>query len=140
VNLMGRQTITIAIQETYEPFRQHAERARQSVEDAVVEAMRAALVDDGVAGAEGRQATLAALALLDTPTLWQMVHRGAENEDVLLLAALNEKRQGQGLTDAEERVVRDLIRRHDRAVLLRAKALALLSQRGEDVSALVDGA
>jgi hypothetical protein len=138
---MGRQTITIAIpEETYEPFRQHAERARQSVEDAVVEAMRAALVDGDEASAEGRQATLAALALLDTSTLWQMVQRGAENEDVLLLAALNEKRQRQALTEAEESVVRDLIRRHDRAVLLRAKALALLRQRGEDVSALVGGA
>jgi hypothetical protein len=135
---MGRQTITIAIpEETYEPFRQHAERARQSVEDAVVEAMRAALDDGNEVGAEGRQATLAALSLLDTPTLWQMIQRGAENEDVLLLAALNEKRQRQALTEAEEHVVRDLIRRHDRAVLLRAKALALLRQRGEDVSALV---
>jgi hypothetical protein len=29
---------------------------------------------------------------------------------------------------------------HDRAVLLRAKALALLRERGEDIGALLDGA
>jgi hypothetical protein len=92
---------------------------------------------DGDSTAANRQTTLTALASLDTDTLWQLVQRGAETEDVLLLAALNEKRQRQGLTEAEERVVRDLIRRHDRAVLIRAKALALLRQRGEDVGRLM---
>ena len=72
--------------------------------------------------------------------LWQLVRRGAETEDVLVLAALNEKRQREGLTSAEESAVRELIRHHDRAVLLRAQALALLRQRGEDIGALIDGA
>ena len=137
---MSHRTITVAVPpETYEPFRQHAERAQQSVEEAVLEAMQAA-VGDGASSAEERQSVLAALAVLDTATLWQLVRRGAETEDVLLLAALNEKRQREGLTPAEEGVVRELIRHHDRAVLLRAKALALLRERGEDVSALVNGA
>ena len=137
---MSHRTITVAVpRETYEPFRQHAERAQQSVEEAVLEAMQAAVVDDA-SSAEERQTVLAALGVLDTATLWQLVRRGAETEDVLLLAALNEKRQHEGLTAAEEGAVREVIRHHDRAVLLRAKALALLRQQGEDVSALVDGA
>ncbi len=137
---MSHRTITVAVpRETYEPFQQHAERAQQSVEEAVVEAMQAAVVD-GASSAEERQSVLTALGVLDTATLWQLVQRGAETEDVLLLAALNEKRQREGLTAAEEGVVRELIRHHDRAVLLRAKALALLRQRGEDLGALVDGA
>ena len=126
-------------QETYEPFRQHAERARRSVEEAVVEAMQAVLTDDE-SGAEERRTVLAALAALDTAALWQFVRRGAETEDVLVLTALNEKRGREGPTPAEESAVRELIRHHDRAVLMRAKALALLRQRGEDVSALVAGA
>ena len=137
---MSDQTITIAVPEgTYEPFRQHAEQRQRSVEEAVVDAMQAVLSGDE-RGTGDRQAVLAALTLLDTATLWQLVRRGAETEDVLVLAALNEKRQRAGLTAAEEGVVRDLIRHHDRAVLLRAKALALLRQRGEDVGALVNGA
>jgi hypothetical protein len=136
---MSHQTITVAVpQETYEPFRQRAERAQRSVEEAVVEAMQTALTEDeGVAG--DRQTVLAALDSLDTDTLRQIVMRGSETEDVLLLAALNEKRQREGLTAAEESVVRQLIRQYDRAVLIRAKALAVLHQRSEDVSGLVGG-
>ena len=138
--MMPHQTITVDVpEETYEPFRQQAERAQQTIEEAVLRAMHAALAD-GESAAESRQTTLAALALLDTATLWQLVRRGAETDDVLLLAALNEKRQAQELTAAEEGVVHDLIRRHDRAVLIRAKALALLRERGDDMSALVDDA
>ncbi len=137
---MSQRTITVAVpQETYEPFRQHAERAQRSVEEAVLAAMQAA-VADGASSAEERQRVLAALDLLDTAALWRLVRRGAETEDVLVLAALNEKRQREGLTPDEEGVVRELIRHHDRAELLRAKALALLRERGEDVSALLNGA
>lgn len=140
VDKMTDRTITIAVPpETYEPFRDSAERTRRSVEEVVVEALQAALAD-GEQPAEERHAMIAALASLDTATLWQLVRRGAETEEVLVLAALNEKRQRAGLTMAEEGVVRGLIRHHDRTVLLRAKALSTLRERGEDVSALVDGA
>ncbi len=140
VDKMTDRTITIAVpRETYEPFRDSAERTRRSVEEVVVEALQATLAD-GEHPAEERQAMLAALTLLDTATLWQLVRHGAETEEVLVLAALNEKRQRAGLTMAEEGVVRGLIRHHDRAVLLQAKALSTLRERGEDVSALVDGA
>jgi hypothetical protein len=122
--------------ETYESFRQQAEQARQSVEEVVVQAMQAALAA-AVGTAAQRHAMLAVLETLETPVLWQLIHRGAETEDVLVLAALNEKRQRYGLTAAEEAAVQSLIRQHDRAVLLRAKALAVLRQRGEDVSGLV---
>lgn len=131
------RTITVAVPpETYEPFRQQAERANQSVEQAVVEAMQAKLAA-GPAAADQRSAMLAALERIDTPTLWQIIHRGAETEDILVLAALNERRTREGLTVAEEDAVKDLIRHHDRAVLIRARALAELRRRGEDVSAVL---
>lgn len=131
------RSMTVAVpSETYEPFRQRAERASQSVEEAVVQAMQAALTTEASTAAE-RQAMLAVLESLDTPALWQLIHRGAETEDVLVLDALNEKRPRHGLTAAEEAAVQTLSRQHDRAVLLRAKALAVLRQRGEDVSGLV---
>ena len=95
--------------------------------------LRAERTSDHLTHNQARAIMLAALDDLDTPTLWQMVRRGAETEAVLVLAALNEKRQHQGLTAAEEAVVQELIRQHDQAVLIRAKALALLRRRGEDV-------
>jgi hypothetical protein len=50
---------------------------------------------------------------------------------------MNERRDRQGLGETEEHLVRELIRSHDRAVLVRAHALALLRLRGEDVSAVL---
>ena len=137
---MVGQTITITVpSETYEPFRQQAEREQRSVEEALLRVMIAAVAENETTAAE-RQVMLDALAALDTPTLWQLVQRGAETDEVLVLAALNEKRQRQGLTAAEERVVGELIRHHDRAVLIRAKALALLRECGENVRPFLDGA
>ena len=138
VPMSAASTVAVPL-ETYEPFRQRAERARQSVEEAVVQAMQAALATAEASTASERQAMLAALESLDTPALWQIVNRGAETEEVLLLVALNEKRQRQDLTEVEEAAVQALIRQHDQAVLLRAKVLAVLRQRGEDVSRLVAG-
>jgi hypothetical protein len=94
------------------------------------------LTDVPASGSE-RDAMLAALERIDTPVLWEVVRRGAETEDVLLLTALNEKRQREELSPAEEGAARTLIRYHDRAVLIRAKALAVLRERGEDVSEVV---
>ena len=131
------RTITVAVPaETYESFRLQAERARQSVEQAVVQAMQATLTDEP-ASDDQRHAMLVALERIDTAVLRQLLQRGAETEEVLVLAALNEKRQQATLSPAEEGAARMLIQHHDRAVLIRAKALAVLSERGEDVSGVV---
>jgi hypothetical protein len=137
MNTPAARPMAVAVPaETYESFRRQAERAHQSVEEAVVQALQTALSAETSTAAE-RQAMLAAVESLDTPALWELVRAGAETEDVLLLAALNEKRQRRGLNADEEAAVQALIRQHDRAVLLRAKALALLRQRGEDVGGLL---
>jgi|GEM_PF-5570307 len=133
------RTMTVRVpSETYDPFRRQAERAQRSVEEAVLQAMQEALTTE-TSTAAARQVVLAALETLETLTLWQLIKRGAETEEVLVLTALNEKRQRDGLSAAEEAAAQALIGQHDRAVLLRAKALAVLRQRGEDVSRLVAG-
>jgi hypothetical protein len=54
-------------------------------------------------------------------------------EDGVLLNALVDKRRRLGLTPAEEQWLAELGVRHDRVMVLRAKAVALLHQRGVDV-------
>jgi uncharacterized protein (DUF433 family) len=77
-----------------------------------------------------------ALAWLDTPTLWQVIQRGAETEEGLLLRALHEQQQSEPPQVADG-VRNALIAQYDRAVLIRAKAIVLLQQRGEDVSEII---
>jgi hypothetical protein len=120
-------------------FRHRAQLARRSVEDEVRLALEATLVEidqplDDLAPA------LEALDRLATDQLWALVRSRAASEEATVLAALNDKRQAQGLTAAETTLAHELSGRYDRAVLLRAKALALLHQRGVDVRPLVDGA
>ncbi|MFN8537499.1 MAG: hypothetical protein U0232_08500, partial [Thermomicrobiales bacterium] len=81
--------------------------------------------------------SLDALDRLDTRTLWQIIRRGAETEEVLRLRSLHEQQSDppQGANEIRNA----LIAQYDRAVLLRAKVLVLLRQRGEDVSEIVVG-
>ena len=134
---MADHAITVTVPTgTYEPFRKRAEQEHVSVEEAALAAIQSALATDA-SSTKDRASMLAALEALDTATLWQLVRRGAETDEVLLLSALNERRQQHGPNAAEESLVQFLIGQHDRAVLLRAKAIALLRQRGEDVQAAV---
>ena len=48
-------------------------------------------------------------------------------------AIRRDKRRRQGLTAGEERLLAELVDRHDRVMVLRAEALALLHARGIDV-------
>jgi hypothetical protein len=134
---MAERQITITVpDETYEPFQRRAERERRSVEEVMVAAMEAAIQRDPDQTSSWR-AALGALAWLDTPTLWQIIERGAETDDVLLLRALYEQRQQADPPPGTDAITRTLIAQHDRTVLIRAQALALLRQRGEDVSAII---
>ncbi len=75
-------------------------------------------------------AALAALAALDDDTLERVSHSQPTVEDGVLLAALLDTRGRRALTVDEEYMLADLIDRHDRVMVLRAEAVALLQARG----------
>lgn len=134
---MAQQQITISVSdETYETFQQFAARERRSLEEVVIAAMQSALHAESALPDDWQHA-LDAMAWLDTPTLQQIVERGAETEEIVLLKALSEQRHRGKAVTTDESIVRALIKQHDRAVLIRAQALALLHQRGEGVNAIV---
>jgi hypothetical protein len=73
------------------------------------------------------------LQALDTDSLWRISCSQPTVEDGVLLDALVDKRRRQGLTVVEEHLVAELVDRHDRVMVLRAEAVALLHERGIDV-------
>jgi len=77
-------------------------------------------------------AALAALATLDDDTLERVSHSQPTVEDGILLAALMETQCGRVLTQDEEQMLAVLVDRHDRVMVLRAEAVALLQARGVD--------
>ena len=80
---------------------------------------------------------IASLRLLDDEALWRAARSKVSDEAVAGLEHLNRKRQFEGLSASEAEQQAALVRQHERTLLVRAEAAALLRERGHDVSSLV---
>jgi len=77
------------------------------------------------------------MELLDDETLWATA-RPMSAKRAAQLSKLNDKHQREGfLSPTEVGQLKELIREYERAMVVRAKALALLKQRGFDISELL---
>ncbi len=128
---MSRSTLTIDL--SSDVYSQLLERARQHQRQVEEEAglALAAAVRTPSALPEDLESALDAL---DDDTLRQVSYSQPSVDDGILLAALVEKRRQGGLSPLEERWLAELGERHDRVMVLRAKAVALLHARGIDVA------
>ena len=137
---MGYHTVTVSVPPAlYDYLQQRAKQKQRSLEDEVLLTL-AATVPAQVALPADLEATLASLASLDDDTLWRMARSRVADEDAVRLEELADKRQRVGLTDDELQTANELVQRHDRVIVVRAEAAALLKQRGYDVSQLLTGA
>lgn len=131
---MPRPTVTLDLSpEVYNQLQERAHQHQRRLEDEVGLALAAA-VSIRTRVPDDLEAVLNTLNTLDDDTLWQVSHSQPTVEDGILFHALVDKRKRLGLTPAEEQWLTDLGDRHDRVMVLRAKALALLHKRGVDVS------
>jgi hypothetical protein len=80
--------------------------------------------------------TLATLTRSDDAHLWQVARSAMEPSAAERLAALNSKRQREGLSPAEEAESELLVAAYERSMLVRAQATALLKERGHDITSL----
>jgi plasmid stability protein len=123
----------------YERIKQRADQARHSVEDELIDVLATAVpvVDELPAGlAEA----VASLATLDDGDLWDAARSHMPVDDAERLEELNFKRQRDGLTVTEVAEAATLLARYDRTMLVRARAAAVLKERGHDISALMTAA
>src|SRR4051794_13121480 len=77
------------------------------------------------------------LALLKDEELRLAARNRLSAEARSQLQALNHKQQREELTPAERATLEQLVHQYDQAVLLRAEAVRLLKERGQDVSTLL---
>jgi plasmid stability protein len=115
----------------YDELQQRAHRHRRRLEEEAAMTLTAAVSADGLP--DDLEAAIGALATLDTEALWRVSQSQPTVEDGVLLDALVDQRRRQGLSPEEEAVLADLVGRHDRVMVLRAEAVALLRERGVDV-------
>jgi len=132
----GVQTVTLSIPEPiYQRARQAAEVLQRQVEDVIVDTLATTLpvLDDAP---EEMASELAAMAHLSDEALQGLANNVmAEERQELLDHLLDE--QGRGVLDeAGQRELAALMAEYGRAMLRRAKAVALLIARGRPVPAL----
>src|SRR5438552_6660840 len=106
-------------------MRHRAERANRSVEAELLHVLAAAVPGDEELPRDLSEA-VADLHLLDDAALWQAARTRLEPAASARMEQLHRKRQREGLAADEERELTDLVRRYERAMLVRARAAALL--------------
>lgn len=116
----------------YEQLQQRARHHQRRLEDEAAMALTAAITAEAPLP-DDLVAAFKALTVLEDETLWHVSQSQLSAQDGVLLDALVDKRRRQGLTPGEERLLAEIIDRHDRVMALRAKAIALLHARGIDV-------
>lgn len=127
-------TVTVPLA-LYDRLKQRAAWRQRSLEDEVVLALAATVPSEAGLPA-GLTDALASLSALDDDTLWQLARSRVADEDAARLAELGDQRQRAGLGGEELREAEGLVQRHDRVLVVRAEAAALLKQRGYDVGGL----
>jgi len=123
----------------YTRLKRRAEESQRTVEAEILDMVAAAvpLGDDLPADLE---AAVAPLSSLTDDALWALARSHLSLADARDLASLNAKQQRDGLTAPEAEMLAALVRCYERAMLVRARAAALLKQRGRDISSLLDNA
>ena len=128
---MSRSTVTVDLSpDVYVELLERARRRQRQVEEEAGLALAAAVRAPSVLP-DDLETTL---DTLDDDTLTRVSYSQPSVDDGILFAALMEKRRRDGLNPLEDRWLTELGERHDRVMVLRAKAVALLHERGVDVA------
>jgi len=126
-------TVTLTLPtRVYQDLQRRAQQHQRPLEDEVTLTLAAAVAAED-ALPDDLSAALSALVALDDETLERVSHSQPTVEDGILLDALVDTRRRRALTPAEEQMLVALVERHDRAMALRAEAVALLHAQGIDV-------
>jgi plasmid stability protein len=134
--LMAGQAITLHLpDDLYARLKRQAEETHRSVEEELVDIVsqgipRSPTLPDDLAVAVSQ------LALLPDEALWRAARSHFPAKAATRLETLHLKRQRAGLDQIETQELAGLMRQYERAMLVRARAAALLAERGHDVSSL----
>jgi len=136
---MTIQTITVQLpMGLYNRLQRRAEQAHRSIEMEMVETVADALPADDALPPE-LAAAVAQLAAADDDTLWRMVQAQFPAEKSAQLETLHLRRQARAWRAGEARQADELTAALEQFMFLRAQAMALLLQRGYDMTALTAG-
>ncbi len=127
---MNTQSLTITLPENvYWRVQKQSQRMQRTVSEEVAAAITSNLPSQDQI-AEDIEHELAALELFSDDELWQAAQMTALDSRTNRIQILLDKQQREGLTESEQQVAGQLSHYHNRIMLVRGKAAALLKQRG----------
>ena len=134
---MGAQSVTVDLPSPlYERLVERAQQTHRSLEDELLDVVATAVPpDEGLP--PDLAAAIASLSLLDDDALWHAARSHLPADAAAKIEALHEKRQLTSLTVGEQDLLDTLLSQYERFMLIRARAAALLYERGHDVSRLI---
>ncbi len=133
---MNAQTITVRLPENlYQQVKNRSQRTRRTVEEEIVTVIASALPLTGDLPDEVER-HLSALEHLSDEELWQAARMQVPERYWEEMQTLLDKQQREGLTAPEKARAEELARYADRVMLVRAKAAALLKERGYRIDSL----
>jgi hypothetical protein len=130
------QTLTLRLPDSiYQRLVDLAQKSDRPLEEETVSLIDTALMTNAALAADLGD-RLNQLALLTDEELWNAATSQASEDDNNLMQELLEKQQQTGLTPEESEQVQVLSRHFNHIMMVRAKAAALLTERGHDVSSV----
>ena len=131
---MAVHPVTIHLSEqVYRQIKRAADTVRRPIDEVAAEAVAAAAPVMDMP-ASGLRAELAQMAYLNDAALWQAARSTLSSDQRQQLQTLHDKQQRIGLTTKEQAREQALAKLYRETLLVRAQAVALLQQRGYDVS------
>lgn len=132
--MIGARTITVDFPvAAFEALQRTAQRQNRPVADVVRDLVLRELPELPLLPRDV-ETELASFATLSDDVLWLIARSTLTRKQQQELARLNETGQQRSLTAAEQVRQQELISAYDRTILRRARAAALLQQRGHNLS------
>ena len=123
----------------YRRLKQRARETERSVEDELLDVLVTAVPLDQELSPDLTKAILA-LSSLDDNALWEIARSRLSPDIAAELETLNWKQQAEKLSPEEQSRQEELAHQYEKTMLLRARAAALLKERGYDISELMPSA
>lgn len=124
-------------EDLYERLKRLAENDHRSVEEEAAVRLAASLPEDDEIPPDLRQ-LLDSMPGLDDENLLRAARNNLARKASAEIGRLQSRRKHQGLTVVEQQRLGHLLRQYDRGILIRSHALALLKQRGHDITPLLE--
>lgn len=135
---MAGRSVTVELpDDLYARLERRAAEGRRSLGDEVVDLLARAVPREDDRLPPELEQELARMETLDDAALWRAARPRFSARQSRRLESLHFKLQDEGLTEAERQEEQSLVRAYERAMLIRAEAVALLKQRGQDIAPLL---